>query len=88
MTLASEYGIKKEEYVYMRSFIFHLGGKSLAWFVGLDKGTISSFVELVETFCSHWDSDRHDEWIPNINHVKEFFSKEAQSKDKVKSTIV
>ena len=40
MTLASEYGIKEEEDVYMRSFVLHLGGKALAWFVGLDKGTI------------------------------------------------
>ena len=37
ITLASEYGIKEEEYVYMRSFFLHLGGKAVAWFVGLDK---------------------------------------------------
>ena len=53
MTLALEYGIKEKKYFYMRSFVLHLGGKDLAWFVGLDKGTISSFAELVETFCSH-----------------------------------
>ena len=55
MTLASEYGIKGKEDVYMRSFVLHLGGKALAWFVGLDKGTISSFAEFVEMFCSYWD---------------------------------
>ena len=52
MTLSSEYGIKEEEYIYMRSFVLHLGVIALAWFVDLDKGTISSFVELVETLCS------------------------------------
>ena len=53
MTLAPEYGIKEEEDVYMRLFVLHLGGKTLAWFVGLDKGTISSFAALVETLCSY-----------------------------------
>ena len=44
MTMAPEYGIKEEEEeVYMRSFVLHLGGKALDWFVGLDKGTISPF---------------------------------------------
>ena len=37
MTMALEYGIKEEEDAYMRSFVVHLGGKALAWFVGLDK---------------------------------------------------
>ena len=52
MTLASKYRIKEED-VYMRSFVLHLGEKALTWFVGLDKGTIPSFAELVETFCNH-----------------------------------
>ena len=43
MTMASEYGIKEEEDVYMRSFVLHLGGKALTWFGSLDKGKISSF---------------------------------------------
>ena len=72
----------------MRSFVLHLGGKALAWFVGLDKGMIPSFAELVETFCSHWDSERHDEWIPYVKHVRDFFSKETQNKDQVEATIV
>ena len=55
MTMASKYGIKEEEDVYMRSFVLHLGGKALAWFMGLDKWTISSFVELVEMLCSYLD---------------------------------
>ena len=53
MTLASKYGIKEKEDVYMQSFVLHLGEKALSWFLCLDKGTISSFTELVETFCSH-----------------------------------
>ena len=52
MTMDSEYGIKEEEDVYMRSFVLHLGGKALAWFAGLDKGNISSFAELVEHFVT------------------------------------
>ena len=60
MTLASEYGIKKEEDIYTRSFLLHLGGKALAWFVDLDKGTMSSFAKLVETFCSYWDLGRRN----------------------------
>ena len=43
MTLDLDYGIKEEEDIYVRSFVLHLGGKALAWFVGLNKGTISSF---------------------------------------------
>ena len=57
-------------------------------FVGLDKGTISSFAELVETFCNHWDSRHRDEWIPHVKHAKDFFSKEAQRKDQFEATIV
>ena len=38
--------------VYIRSFVLHLGGKALAWFVGLNKGTMSSFVELVENYVA------------------------------------
>ena len=57
MTLTSEYGIREEEDVYILSFVLHLGEKALAWFVGLDKGMISSFAELVETLCSHWYSE-------------------------------
>ena len=53
MTMDLEYGIKKEEDVYMISFVLHLGGKALASFVSLDKGMISSFAELVETLCNH-----------------------------------
>ena len=88
MSLASEYGIKEKEYVGMRSFVLHLGGNSLVWFVCLDKGTISSFGELVETFCSHWDSKRRDEWIPHVKHERDLFSKETQNKDQVKVDIV
>ena len=87
MTLASEYGIKEED-VYMRSFVLHLGGKALAWFMGLDKGTISSFAELVETFCNHWDSERRDEWIPHVKHARDLFSKGTQNKDQVEAAIV
>ena len=47
MTLALEYGIEEEEDVYMQSFVLHMGGMALAWFVGLDKGTISSFTKLM-----------------------------------------
>ena len=57
LTLTPKYGIKEEEDIYMRLFVLHLGGKAHAWFVGLDKGTISSFAELVETFCSYWDPE-------------------------------
>ena len=39
MSMDLEYGIKEEEYVYMRSFVLQMGGNTLAWFVGLDKGT-------------------------------------------------
>ena len=88
MTLASEYGIKEEEDVYMRSFFLHLGGKALAWFVGLNKGTISSFALLVEKFCSHWDAIRRDEWIPHVKHARDLFSKESQNKGQVEATIV
>ena len=88
MTLASKYGIKEEEDVYMRSFVLHLGGKAISWFVGLDKGTISSFAELVETFRNHWDSERCDEWIPHVKHAKGLFCKEVQSEDQVEATIV
>ena len=77
MTLASEYGIKEEEYIYMRSFFLPLGGNSLIWFLGLDKGMISSFIELVETLCSHWDSRKHDKWIPHVKHARDLFNKEA-----------
>ena len=72
----------------MRSFFLHMGGKDLTWFVGLDKGTISAFAELVETFCNHWDSGRHDEWITHVRHAKDLFSKEAQNKDQVEVAIV
>ena len=41
MAMDSKYGIKEEEFVYMRSFVLHLGGKALAWFVGLNKRMIS-----------------------------------------------
>ena len=87
MTLASEYGIKEKD-VYMRSFFLHLGGKALAWFMGLNKGKISSFAELVETFCSHWDSKQSDNWIPHVKHVRDLFSNETQNKDRVEATIV
>ena len=72
----------------MRSFVLHLGGKALPWFVGLDKGTILSFAELVETFCSHWDSEQRDKWIPHVKHARDLFSKEALNKDQVEVTIV
>ena len=75
--MASEYCIKEEEDVYMWSFVLHLGGKVLAWFLGLDKGTISSFVELVEMFCNEWDSGHRDEWVPHAKHAKDLFSKES-----------
>ena len=88
MTMDSEYGIKEEEYVYMRSFVLHLGGKYLAWFVGLDKGMIPSFAELVEMLCSHWNSKRRDEWIPHVKHARDLLSKESQNKDQVEATIV
>ena len=55
--------------------------------MGLDKGTISSFVEFVETFCNHWDSGHHDEWIPHVKHAKDLFTKESQSKYYVKASI-
>ena len=72
----------------MRSFVLHLGGKALGWFVGLNKGMISSFAELVETFCNHWDSGCHYEWIPHIKHAKDLFNKEYQNKDHFEATIV
>ena len=88
MPIALEYGIKEEQYVYMRSFSLHLGGKTLAWFVGLDKGTIPSFAELVEILCIHWDSEQRDKWIPHVKHVKDLFSKESQNKDQFEAAIV
>ena len=72
----------------MGSFFLHLGGKNLAWFVGLDKGTISSYGKLVEMFCNKWDSRRHNEWIPHVKHAKDLLNKEAQKKDQVEATIV
>ena len=65
-----------------------MGGKALAWFVGLDKGTISSFAELVETFCSQWDSEKHEKWIPHVKNARDLFSKESQNKDQVEASIV
>ena len=56
--------------------------------MGLDKGTISSFAKFVETFCNHWDSWHHDEWIPPVKNVKDLFSKESQRKYRVEATIV
>ena len=56
--------------------------------MGLDKGTISSFEEVVETFCNHWGSGSRDEWIPHFKHVKDLFSKESQRKYRVEATIV
>ena len=88
MTIASKYGIKEEEDVYMRSFVLHLGGKALAWFMGLDKGTISSFAKLVETICNHQDSGCRDEWISHVKHAKDLFSKESQNKDQFEVAIV
>ena len=72
----------------MRSFVLQLRGKALAWFVGLDKGTRSSFVELVETFCNYLDSGHRDEWIPHVKHAKDLFSKKSQNKDQVEASIV
>ena len=72
----------------MRSFVLHMGGKALTWFVGLDKGMISSFVELVETLCNHWDSGCCEEWIPFVKHVKCLFTKESQIKDQFEASIV
>ena len=72
----------------MQSFLLHLGGKALDWFVGLDKGMISSFAELVETFCNYQDSGRCVEWIPHSKHAKDLFSKESQIKDQVEADIV
>ena len=54
----------------------------------LDKGMISSFAELVETLCNHWDSQCHDEWIPRVKHVKDLFSKQSQKKDQFEASIV
>ena len=42
----------------------------------------------MEMFCNHWDSGCCDEWIPNIKHAKEFFSKESQKKYQVEETII
>ena len=88
MNLALEYGIKEEEYVYMRPFVLHLGGKALPWFVSLDKGTISSFAELVETLCSHWYSEWRDEWICHVKHARDLLCKESQNKDQVEAAII
>ena len=63
-------------------------GKALTWFVIPDKGTISSFAELVETFCNHWDSRNHDKWIPHVKHVKDLFSKQSQNNDQFEASIV
>ena len=49
---------------------------------------MSSFAELVETFYSHWDSRRRDEWIPHVKHARDLFSKETQNKDQVDAAIV
>ena len=88
MTFVLEYGIKEKEDVYMRSFVLHLGGKALPWFVGLNKGTISFFAKLVETFYSHQDSEKRDKWIPHVKHARDLFNKEFQIKDQVKAGIV
>ena len=42
----------------------------------------------METFCSHWDSERCDEWIPHVKHARDLFSKETQNKDQVEEGIV
>ena len=78
MTLAPKYGIKEEEDVYMRLFVLHMGGKVPSWFVCLDKGTISSFAELVETFCSYWDPKGRNKWMPHVQHAKNLFCKEIR----------
>ena len=72
----------------MRSFVLHMGGKALTWFMGLDKGTISSFKELVETFYNHWDSGNREEWIPHVKHAKDLFSKESQNEDQFEEVVV
>ena len=72
----------------MRSFVLHLGGKGISWFVGLDKGMISSFPKLMETFCSHWDSEKPEKWIPHVKNARDLFSKESQNKDQVEASIV
>ena len=72
----------------MRSFVLHLGRKALAWFVGLDKGTISTFAKLVETFCSHWDPKQRNKQMPHVKHARNLFSKEIQNEDEVEEAIV
>ena len=57
-------------------------------FVGLDKGTISSFAELVETLCSNWDSGKHDKWILHVKHARDLLCKESQNKDQVEAAII
>ena len=42
----------------------------------------------METFCSHWDSERRDEWILHAKHARNLFSKETQNKDQVEAAIV
>ena len=64
-----------------------MGGKALAQFMGLDKGTISSFAELVEFFCKNQDSGRRDEWISHVKNVKDRFSKESKNKYQSEATI-
>ena len=88
MTLASKYGIKEEEDVYMRSFVLYLGGKALTWFVGLDKGTISSFAELVETFYNYWDPKQQNKWMPHVEHARNLFNNETQNENQVEEAIV
>ena len=52
--VVSMYVIIKNEDVYMISFVLHLERKSHSWFEGLDNRIMSSLVELIDTFCSHW----------------------------------
>ena len=58
------------------------------WFVDLDKGAISSFAKLVETFCSCWDLDRHEKWMRHVEHGRKLFSKEIQNEYQAEEAII
>ena len=72
---------------FLISLSIHPSNLLVTWFVGLDKGMISSFTELVETFCSHRYSEQRDKWTPHVKDAKDLSSKESQNKDQVKATI-
>ena len=59
LLVVSQYVTIKNKDVYIISFVLHLEGKANSWFEGLEKGKMSSLLELTEMFCSHWYPEEH-----------------------------